>query len=523
MKKTLKALLCLMMSVLVMIPAMGGFAANYDPPVVEVEEGQLRGFQDGSTYIFRGVQYATAGRWEQPQAVAPWEGVRDAQTYGAISPIQPHTAMSPTQVNRDEFVWPHRYWIQDEECMNLNIWTQSLDASAKKPVMVFFHGGGFNNGSSIEAYAYDGKNLSEFGDVVTVSVNHRLNVLGCLDLSAYGEEYKNSGNIAMADLVAALKWIQANIETFGGDPDRVMIFGQSGGSTKTALMYYIPEAADLFAYGAGHSSGGASTMEPGDSALVAAAIMEHYGFDDVDDLIAVPYSDLVEVAYDAIDKVSEDTGRAIRFRPTKDGEFILDDWDEGSIDKPYIIGTVFSENAGTLHKGTGKNEWTDDEVQANLTEAYGDDADAIAEAFLALYPEKKAQDVLYYNNRQTVTTNTLARTEASDAPVYQYLFSYEAPVNGGITAFHCAELTYVFHNVDMPECKIATGGEAGAYAVQDAMAQAWVNFAYTGDPSIDGIEWKPWNDSDYGAMIFDEETRFASLDDVALCEMLAAH
>lgn len=528
MKKNLKVIVCLVMSMMLLLPALAGLAeesVNYSPPIVTVEGGQLRGFQDGSTYVFRGIQYATAGRWEQPQAVPAWEGVKDAQTYGAISPIRQMTAMSPEQVNQDEFVWPHRYWIQDEECMNLNVWTQSLDTSAKKPVMVFFHGGGFNNGSSIEAYAYDGKNLSEFGDVVTVSINHRLNVLGCLDLSAYGDEYKNSANIAMADLVAALQWIQDNIETFGGDPERVMIFGQSGGSTKTVLMYFIPEAEGLFSYGAGQSSGGATTMEPGDSARVAEIILEHYGLDgtQVDQLKEIAYNDLVEVAYAALAQVSEETGRNVAFRPTKDGEYILEDWADFAKDKPLMIGSVFSENNGTLHKGTGKNEWTEAEIEEKLTEAYGEDKDAIVELFQAAQPDKKEQDVLYYNNRQTVLNNTKARFNATDAPVYHYLFSYEAPVNGGITSFHCSELTYVFHNVDMPECFIATGGTAEAHTVQDKVAQAWVNFAYTGNPSQDGLEWGAWDDTEYGTMLFDVESKFVQLNDEALCELLAKH
>ena len=500
-------------------------SVNYDPPVVQVQGGLLRGFMDGNTYCFRGIQYATAERFEQPQPVEPWEGVKNAQTYGAVCPILKQTPWTVEQVNRDEFVWPHRYWIQDEECMNLNIWTQSIDPEAKKPVMVFFHGGGFNNGSSIEAYAYDGKNLSEFGDVVTVTVNHRLNVLGCLDLSAYGEEYKNSGNIAMADLVAALQWVHDNIEAFGGDPERVMIFGQSGGSTKTVLMYYIPAAEGLFSCGAGQSSGGASTMEPGDSARAAEIILEKLGLDgtQIDQLKQVPYEQLIEVATEALEQVSEETGRSVKWRPTKDGEYILNDWADFADDIPLMIGTVFSENSGTLHLGTGKNEWTEEEIEANLTEAFGEDKDAVVEEFMRLYPDKPVQDVLYYNNRSAVLENVRSRMAATDAPVYHYLFSLEQPVNGGITAFHCCELTYVFHNVGLPECTLATGGTEDCFRVQDQVAQAWINFAATGNPSQEGLEWKPWTEEEMGTMVFDVESRFMPLNDVELCDLLAKH
>ncbi|MEG1515998.1 MAG: carboxylesterase family protein [Clostridia bacterium] len=524
MKKITVLVLALVLALGLTLPTLA-LADNYNPPIVEIAGGKLAGFQDGSTYCFRGIQYATAERFQQPQPVLAWEGVKNAQTYGAVCPIIPGTPWKTEQVNRDEFVWPHRYWIQDEECMNLNVWTQSLDKNAKKPVMVFFHGGGFNNGSSIEAYAYDGKNLSEYGDVVTVTVNHRLNVLGCLDLSAYGEEYKNSANIAMSDLVAALKWVNENIESFGGDPERVMIYGQSGGSTKTVLMYCIPEAEGLFSCGAGQSSGGASAMEPGDSARAAEIILENLGLDGtkIDELKKVPYAQLIDVATKALEQVSEETGRSVRWRPTKDGEYILSDWADFAKDIPLIIGSVFSENFGTLHMGTGKNEWTDEEAEAKLTEKFGEDKDAIVAEFKKLFPDKKVQDVLYYNNRTTVRNNVIARDSKVDAPVYNYLFSLEFPINGGITAFHCSELTYVFHNVGMPECTLATGGAEESYALQDKMAKAWINFVSTGNPSTEELEWKPWTEAEQGALVFDADTRYQSLDDRLLCELLAKH
>lgn len=200
------------------------------PPVAEVEAGQIKGFMDDDTYTFLGVPYAASERFQMPQKVEAWDGVYNAQAYGKTCKIPEQTS-----VGSDEMLWPHRYWIQGEDCQNLNIWTQQLDETAKKPVLVFFHGGGYNNGSSIESAAYDGKNLSEYGDAVVVTVNHRLNALGFLDLSAYGDEYENTGNLGIADLVASLQWIKDNIETFGGDPDNVTIFGQSGGGGKFSL------------------------------------------------------------------------------------------------------------------------------------------------------------------------------------------------------------------------------------------------------------------------------------------------
>ena len=141
---------------------------------------------------------------------------------------------------------PHMYWSEKEDCQNLNIWTPSIRDGRKRPVMVWLHGGGFSAGSSIEQLAYDGENLSRAGDVVVVSVNHRLNVLGYLDLSPFGEKYRDSANAGNLDLIAVLEWIRDNIEGFGGDSENVTLFGQSGGGVKVWSLLQMPEADGLF-------------------------------------------------------------------------------------------------------------------------------------------------------------------------------------------------------------------------------------------------------------------------------------
>ena len=169
--------------------------------------GKLRGLREGKTFSFLGIRYAEAERFGLPKPVQPWEGIKNAQVWGPVCP-----APEQTTVSSDELVFPHRYWVANEHCQYLNVWTQNLTPAAKKPVMVWMHGGGFTNGSSMESYAYDGRTLSEFGDVVVVSMNHRLNILGTLDLSAYGPQYANSRYTGTADLVVALQWVQDNIE-----------------------------------------------------------------------------------------------------------------------------------------------------------------------------------------------------------------------------------------------------------------------------------------------------------------------
>ena len=200
---------------------------------VATTKGKLRGCQLDGTYIFQGIKYADAKRFGMPCPVKPWEGVKDALSYGYVCPLLNQ------DVPNGELMVPHRYWPMNENCQYLNIWTQSLEKSAKKPVMVWLHGGGFAAGSSIEQVAYDGENMSKYGDVVVVSLNHRLNILGYMNLSGYGEKYANSGNAGSADMVAALRWIHDNIESFGGDPDNVTLFGQSGGGMKVWSLMQI--------------------------------------------------------------------------------------------------------------------------------------------------------------------------------------------------------------------------------------------------------------------------------------------
>ncbi len=211
-----------------------------DVPPVQTKEGELKGYFWNGAYIFKGIQYANAKRFHMPERVEPWDGVKDATTYGPVCPILQKETPSA------ELLVPHRYWPSDENCLNLNVWSRTLDERAKKPVLVWFHGGGYTMGSAIEQEAYDGANMCKNGDVVLVTVNHRLNIFGCMDLSFLGKEYENSGSLILADLVAALEWVRDNISNFGGDPDNVTIFGQSGGGMKVTGLMQTPSADGLY-------------------------------------------------------------------------------------------------------------------------------------------------------------------------------------------------------------------------------------------------------------------------------------
>lgn len=500
---------------------------NLNPPVVQVSGGKLRGFRDGKTCTFLGIPYAEAERFEMPKPVKPWDGAKSAQAWGPVCPVP-----AQERPGADEFVFPHRYWLESEACQVLNIWTQNPSTSAKKPVMVWMHGGGFTNGSSMESYAYDGKNLSEFGDVVVVSLNHRLNIIGTLDLSAYGAQYENSRYTGMADLVAALQYVQANIAQFGGDPGNVTIFGQSGGGSKVTRLMHMPVAKGLFHKAIAQSGGGLNyrTVEP-DAAIkrqraIAAGTLKQLGLDgsQIDRLKKVPYKDLIIAGNAASRELAQGAGGrgggGGGWEVIADDKYVMRELCDWADTIPLMAGTVFSEMQGTMTRGDGrKNEWSTSEIDENLTKAYGEKKAQVAAEFQKAFPRKKVQDVLYFANgsRPGVKQTLEWKREKSKTPVWNYLFAWEYPVNGGITSFHCSEIAFAFHNVNEPHVRVATGGGAPALALQDKVAGAWLSFAKTGNP---GPSFKPWTTAEPNTMVFDTVSECKPLRDDELITLM---
>jgi para-nitrobenzyl esterase len=504
-------------------------------PIASTTAGQIKGFvEEDGTLAFLGIQYAVAERYGKPQPVPAWQGAKFTHVYGPVAKIPEDTAISNGIF---EFAWPHRDGVQSEDCLYLNVWTQSLSSGAGKPVMFFIHGGGFNNGSSIEAVAYEGGNLSKFGDVVVVTVNHRLNVLGYLDLSSFGDAYKDTANLGMLDLVAALQWVKNNIAQFGGDPNNVTIFGQSGGSAKVATLYHMPAAKGLFARGIGQSSGGFNPLTKEQADRVGQLTAQKLGLTSatIDQIKTIDYHTLLAAALSATSDASRELGANINWSSVADNDVVLSDYPDWANALPYMAGTVFSEmntNLILVDQGINKNNWTSADVDRYLGERFGSNASTVKAEFTRLFPEKKPHDVYFYAGSipamglsfspREDSKNALAiKAKTATAPVYNYLFAFEAPANGGITAFHCAELIYVFHNANLRELAKATGGTADVYKVQDTVARAWVNFATTGNPSQPGLEWAPFDPATgTGTMIFDVNSRFAPLDDQRLLQLM---
>ena len=512
--------------------------AGPDIAVANTQSGKVQGYISNGIYTYHGIPYAQADeRFVEAHEVEPWEGVRMAFDYGPISP-QEATGNIPGGDN------------MDNNCQNLNIWTPGIQDEGKRPVMVWLHGGGFSTGSSIEQTYYDGENLSKKGDVVVVSVNHRLNVLGHLNLSQYGDQYKNSANVGMTDIIDALQWIQDNIEEFGGDPDNVTVFGESGGGAKVLALMTSPYAKGLFHKGI-VESGATETMgvifTPEDaSERVTELTLEKLGItpDRIDELQNVSYEELTAATNEALAQAGEEfqipaalgSGYSLSWEPVVDGDFLPtdpvteDSFAEAGRDIPLLIGSnlnewetvdLMSNQAETQYDN--KTTWTEEETRQHLEEKYGDQTDEIVDAFLKAYPQRTAADALYVDSRVIrlpILKIMSHKADQGGAPVYAYMFNWESPVlPGTIMAFHTSEIPFVFNNIDKAVMQIGGGEEARR--IEDAMSQAWINFARTGDPSTEEMEWPAYTREEGATMMFDTVQEVVYHHDQELMALLA--
>lgn len=503
--------------------------SSEDFPVVETKSGKVRGKQKNKGFVFLGIPYAAAKRFCMPTEAPRWKGVRDAVAPGWACPQKPY------RFHPDEPVNPHYFVPTDEDCLNLNIWSQHLEADAKRPVMVWIHGGGWSTGSSMELFAYDGENLSARGDVVVVSVNHRLNCLGYLDLSQFGEKYKNSVFAGLADLVSALKWVQENITAFGGDPDNVTIFGQSGGGSKVLYLMQTPAADGLYHRAIVQSGGAMYGVAPEGrtkneiAARVGELTVQELGLDKehIEEIESISCERLLAAADRAAARVKEETGiKQYRFEPIGDGEYCMGTpylvgFRKETMAIPLIMGSVFGEKQTNLLRPDAwqKNEWDEKTVQEKLQAEFGNRAGAVAEAFGQAYPEKPAADALFTDRHDRKKIRMLAEKRAElGGKVWNYVFALESPYNGGTAAWHCSEIAFVFYNADRIEGLYVPGVTE---KLQGQMCDAWLRFAENGDPNHTGIPcWEPVEKGSVTTMIFDRECRQCVNHDKKLLEVM---
>ena len=469
--------------------------------IVRTTAGLVQGTNENGIYRYLGVPYAQAEeRFVPAEEAAPWDGVLVADSYG---PMSPQGSISGVGGSGDQSG-------TDNDCQNLNIWTPGVNDGQARPVMVWLHGGGFSTGSANEA-GYDGENLSREGDVVVVSVNHRLNTFGFLDLSVYGDKYQYSANVGMMDIVDALEWIQDNIAAFGGDPDNVTVFGQSGGGAKVLALMSSPYAEGLFDKGI-VQSGATETMgvvfnSQEASTALTENILDILGITagNIEDLQTVPVNELQAAATQALQQTNQELqlpaalggGYSMDWEPVVDGDFLPtdpvteDSFAEAGRDIPLLI-------------GSNLNEWSGFFAADPIEET-----PELEAALRATYPNKPgltADQVDSTTIRLPLLKIMSHKVDQGGAPVYAYVFTYG-------NSYHGAEIPYVFDNIN---------GTAEQEALAEQISTAWINFARSGIPSADGLpEWEPYTRESGATLILDTESQLVYHHDQALMELLA--
>lgn len=489
-------------------------------PTVETTSGKVRGATREGIHSFKGIPYGAntdgGNRWLPPQPVPAWTGVRDALAYGARAPQNERPAREP-----------HLAWIRDtraysEDCLVLNVFTPGVNDGRKRPVLVYIHGGGFVSGAS-SAPGLDGHNFARRGDVVLVTLNHRLNVFGHLSLAECGDtRYADAGNVGMLDVIAALQWVRQNIANFGGDAGNISISGQSGGASKVAVLMAMPAAQGLFHKAIVQSASSLLRMAtPEAAARNTHHLLAQLGIDkrNVAALLEVPAAALLQ----AMPKAVFAAGRVDNYRPTVDGRSLqTHPFDPAapaiSANLPLMIGSCETEMTFAYSQAMENFGYDESQALARIKGFVGID-DARARALMALYRQSRpgaspgelwvAISTDHQYRRNGIRASELKAAQQA-APSWHYLFTWKSPVlNGLLKSPHTICIPFSFGNVDIAEG--ITGKGDDRYALQDRMMGAWHAFMKSGNPNHSGLpQWRPYDAKDHPTMIFDNDCRLVN-------------
>lgn len=482
--------------------ASTAYAASAQHSVATTKAGRIRGYVENGVHVFKGVPYGadTSTRRYRP-ALPPvaWKGVRDTLEYGAACPQGDATGRA------------------SEDCLVLNVWTPGLKADAKRPVMFYIHGGEYSSGSG-SSPIYDGTHLCRRGDVVVVTINHRLNAFGHLYLARLGgADYAASGNVGILDLVQALTWVRDHIAGFGGDPGCVMVFGQSGGGAKIATMMAMPAARGLFHRAATMSGQQITASGPRSATLRARSYLDALKIApaDVLKINAADVASLVE-ALRAPDATM--VGRSLYFGPVLDEGSLprhpfYPDAPPQSAGIPLIIGNTHDETRAFLGNEPGVHNLSWAELPERLLPQLLVDIDPeyVVAEYRRLYPQYSPTEVYF-----AATTagrswrGALIETElraAQGAPVFSYQLDYKSPLEGGrYGAMHTMDIPLVFDNIAQPGSRTGTGADAQKTA--DQMSDAFITFARTGNPNHAGLpQWRPYELNTRSTMVFNAQSQ----------------
>ncbi|HXC55661.1 MAG TPA: carboxylesterase/lipase family protein [Rhizomicrobium sp.] len=469
-------------------------AASGDVPIAVTRCGKVRGARDQGIAVFKGIRYGAdtaAHRFQPPRLPEPWPGVADAFAYGAASPQPSNDADT------------------SEDCLFLNVWTPALRDGAKRPVMVYIHGGAYSNGSGSNAL-YDGVNLCRRGNVVVVTLNHRLNAFGYLYLARLDADFPDSGNCGQLDLVQALDWVRDNIAEFGGDPGCVMVFGQSGGGAKIATLMATPAAKGLFHRATTMSGQQLTASGPFNATKRAQTYMSALGISTPKDLLKLTTAQLV-AGLKAVDPVIGSGG--VYFGPVLDERTLTrhpfyPDAPAQSANIPMMIGNTHDETRLFIQDDwVAKLTW--DDLPARLAPAYRVDLDpeTVIANYRAWFPAITPTELFYKATtagrswRAAIVEDELRA--AAGTPAYAYEVDFQSPLDGGKWhAPHTIDIALAFDNTDKKGALAGNGPDARRLAAQ--VSETFIAFARTGNPNNPTLpHWKPYTLPDRETMIFD--------------------
>jgi para-nitrobenzyl esterase len=482
-------------------------AASSAEPVVKTTAGPVRGAASGGAYAFKGIPYgdttAGANRFMPPKPPRPWTEARDATAYGARAAGLGY----PPFLMREEGVDLDTSPVSEDSLM-LNVWTPEPATGGKRPVMVWFHGGGYTSGSG-GSVRYDGTNLAAKRDVVIVTVNHRIGALGFLHLAGVGgEKFAKSTNLGMQDIVRSLEWVRDNIANFGGDPGNVTVFGESGGGGKVSTLMGMPSARGLFHRVIAESGSAVRIATPDAATKLTQGVLEKLGVgaSDLDALHALPFEKIAAATPGNIGPVAD--GTVIPRHPfDPDGSPV-------SANVPLLIGSNLTEI--TFFNDTPLDP-VDDAKLLSLVAAYTRQEPAKVQGLIALYKKNRpdAENHLLYQYiasdwwmTSAVRTQADRKAAQGGAPVYVYQFAMRQGARGGkLNVPHTSEIAYVFDNLKLSAALV---GDATPehQALAEKMSAAWVAFARSGNPATGGLPaWQPYTASNKAVMVLDQKPR----------------
>jgi para-nitrobenzyl esterase len=497
---------------------------------VETASGKLRGRNIAGIHSFLGVRYghSTAGpnRFMPPQKPKPWTGIQDAFSYGdsapQSNPARPPAAASRSEIGRLIGGTDGPQPAESEDCLFLNVWTPGVNDNGKRPVMFWLHGGGFTSGSDSSAL-YIGANLARRGDVVVVGINHRLGALGFTHLGDLaGNRFAHSGNVGMLDAIAALEWVRDNIDRFGGDPKRVMIFGESGGGQKVSMLLGAPPAKGLFHRAVIESGPGPKMMERERATEVARMLLAEVGMDArrAADLQSLPVEKIVEAQFALGRKLPTIPGFIDGFAPVLDPAVLpahpfYPHATRISEDVPVIIGNNRTEM--TLFADRAAFSVDDNGMKTRVKAIIGDRAEEVIQVYRRSNPKATPSELLFLiwtDHPTTIFSNNIAERRAAlgKAPTYRYRFDWETPALGGrLKSPHTLEMPFVFDNVQVAP-GLTGGASPEAVALAARVSEAWIAFAANGDPNTKKSElpdWPAYDPPRRTTMLFNNESRVA--------------